>query len=40
MLERVRKLQEAVKHAREEANATEVQTVKLGARVLDFVLGK
>jgi hypothetical protein len=40
MLERVRKLQESVKVAREEANGTEVQTVKLGARVLDFVLGK
>lgn len=40
MLERVRKLQESVKVAREEANSTEVQTVKLGAKVLDFVLGK
>lgn len=40
MLERVRKLQESVKCAREEANSTDVNVVKVGAKVLDFILGK
>lgn len=40
ILERVRKLQEAVKCAREEANSTDVNSVKFGGKVLDFVLGK
>jgi hypothetical protein len=40
MLDRVRKLQESVKFAREEANATEIKTVKIGESILDFVFGK
>ncbi len=40
MLERVEKLQEAVKFAREEANSTEVKTMKIGESLLDFVVGK
>jgi hypothetical protein len=40
MLERVRKLQEAVKCAREEANGMEVETRKIGAAVLNHVFGK
>jgi len=39
LLERVRKLQEAVKCAREEANAYEVESQKLGAPVLQFLFG-
>lgn len=37
MLERVRKLQDAVKAAREEANSIEVQKQKLGEGVLDYI---
>ena len=40
ILDRVRKLQEAVKCAREEANNTEVELKKIGAAVLQFVFGK
>ena len=40
MLERVRKLQEAVKSAREEANSMEVEQKKIGAAVLQYVFGK
>ena len=40
MLERVRKLQEAVKCAREEANGMEVESRKIGAAVLNHVFGK
>jgi hypothetical protein len=40
VLDRVRKLQEAVKCAREEANSMEVQPVKIGAAVLQYVFGK
>lgn len=39
ILERIRRLQEAVKFAREEANNQEVQQVELGAKVFDFVFG-
>jgi hypothetical protein len=39
MLERVQKLQEAVKFAREEANSTEVESVKIGKRIFDYVFG-
>jgi hypothetical protein len=40
MLERVRKLQEAVKCAREEANGRDVELKKLGGPVLQYVFGK
>ena len=40
IIERVRKLQEAVKCAREEANTTEVSSMKVGSKVLSFVFGK
>src|ERR1019366_9195922 len=40
MLERVRKLQEAVKFSREEANALEIKPVKIGESLLNFVFGK
>lgn len=40
MLERVRKLQEAVKSAREEANGTEVTPRKIGADVFKYLFGK
>jgi hypothetical protein len=40
MLGRVRKLQEAVKAAREEANGLEVEAKKIGASVLKFVFGQ
>jgi hypothetical protein len=39
-LERIRKLQESVKCAREEANALSVQPVKIGAKVLDYVFDR
>jgi len=39
MLERVRKLQDAVKAAREEANGLEVTRQKLGQRLLGYVFG-
>lgn len=39
MLQRVRRLQEGVKFAREEANAREVKQVQLGNKVFDFVFG-
>lgn len=37
MLERIRKLQEAVKFAKEQANAMEAPEQKVGRKVLDFV---
>ncbi len=40
ILERVRKLQEAVKSAREEANSMAVESEKIGAAVLHYVFGK
>ena len=40
ILDRVRKLQEAVKSAREEANGMEVESKKIGAAVLQYVFGK
>jgi len=39
LLERVEKLQQAVKFAREEANATEVEEKKLGHKVLGYLFG-
>ena len=39
MLDRIRQLQEAVKFAREAANSKEVDQVKIGNKVFDFVLG-
>jgi hypothetical protein len=40
ILQRVRKLQEAVKSAREEANALAVGVKKVGAPLLQHVFGK
>lgn len=40
LLDRVRKLQEAVKLAREEANGMEVELRKIGGSVLQYVFGK
>ena len=40
MAERVRKLQEAVKFAREEANGIEVVDLKTGRPVLEYIFGK
>jgi hypothetical protein len=40
MLQRVRKLQEAVKAAREEANGLAVEVKKTGAPILQYVFGK
>jgi len=40
LLDRVRKLQEAVKSAREEANGMEVEAKKIGAAVLQYIFGK
>lgn len=39
LLERVEKLQEAVKFAREEANAAEVKDVKTGEKIFRWILG-
>lgn len=39
MIHRVRKLQEAVKFAREEGNSLEVDNIKIGNKVFDFVFG-
>ena len=39
MLERVRTLQAAVKHAREVANRTEVENKHVGSAILDFIFG-
>jgi hypothetical protein len=39
LLDRVDKLQQAVKFAREEANNTEVTDVKVGERVFDYLFG-
>lgn len=39
LLERVERLQEAVKMAREEANNTEISDVKYGERIFDYLLG-
>ena len=39
LLERVRKLQDAVKMAREEANSAEVQNVKIGERLFSHLFG-
>jgi hypothetical protein len=40
LLDRVERLQEAVKFAREEANSLEIQDQKIGATVFDFLFGK
>lgn len=40
LLDRVRKLQEAVKCAREEANSVEIQVKKIGADVFTYIFGK
>jgi len=40
MLDRVRKLQEALKSAREEANAAAVEVRKTGKPILDYIFGK
>jgi hypothetical protein len=40
ILDRVRKLQEAVKSAREAANGMEVEPKKMGAAVLQYIFGK
>lgn len=39
IVHRVRKLQEAIKFAREEGNSMEVDNVKIGNKVFDFVFG-
>ncbi|MCA9172982.1 MAG: hypothetical protein KDB14_00635 [Planctomycetales bacterium] len=39
MLQRLRRLQEAVKFAREEANSRDVQDVQIANKVFDFVFG-
>ena len=39
LLERVEKLQHAVKFAREEANNTEVSDQRVGAAVFDYLFG-
>jgi len=39
LLDRVEKLQQSVKFAREEANATEVEDKKIGHKVLGFLFG-
>ncbi|MEM6285204.1 MAG: hypothetical protein AAF787_23630 [Chloroflexota bacterium] len=39
LLERVRKLQEAVKFAREEANSLEVENQRVGAPIFDYLFG-
>jgi hypothetical protein len=40
LLDRVERLQEAVKFAREEANSLEVEDQKIGAKVFDFLFAK
>jgi len=40
IVERIHKLQEAAKVAREEANSAEVPQVKIAANVLSYVFGK
>jgi hypothetical protein len=39
MLERVRKLQDAVKFAREEANSVEVKDAKFGKPIMEYIFG-
>lgn len=39
ILQRIKRLQEAVKFAREEANSKEVEEIKIGNKVFDFVFG-
>lgn len=39
LLERVEKLQQAVKFAREEANAVEVEEMKAGEALLGYLFG-
>ena len=39
IIERIQRLQEAVKFAREEANSMEVEQVTVGNKVFDFVFG-
>ena len=39
LLQRVEKLQEAVKFAREEANGTETEDVKIGGKVFQYLFG-
>ena len=38
-VQRIRRIQEAVKFAREEANSMEVEDIKIGNKVFDFVFG-
>jgi hypothetical protein len=38
LVDRVHKLQDAVKHAREQANSTDVQQTKVGERVFSYLL--
>jgi hypothetical protein len=40
LLQRIGKLRDAVKMAREEANTVEVKDMKIGDRIFDFVFGK
>lgn len=40
MLERIRRLRDAIVFAREEANGIEAPDTKTGSRLMDFVLGK
>lgn len=39
IIQRIRRLQEAIKFAREEANSADVENVAIGNKVLDFVFG-
>jgi hypothetical protein len=39
LLERVERLQQAVKFAREEANQLEVESVRVGKKVFDYLFG-
>ena len=39
LTERVRKLQEAVKYAREEANSVEVEEQKVGESIFNYLFG-
>lgn len=39
IIQRIRRLQEAVKFAREEANSMEIENIKIGNKVFDFVFG-
>ncbi len=39
IIQRIRRFQEAIKFAREEANSTDVEEVNIGNKVFDFVFG-